>query len=143
MKRLLLLFIPLMFFFGCEVFEEEEGNAANECLLYGSWSLDYIEGGGYGPDCYCGYDAIICEQNNDECATLTFLETGDYMMVNLDGEEQPGWWISDCVMGGDLVLQNPDGASTDTTYTVITYMSNNNFSWSTPGDVIYHFSKIN
>ena len=111
MKKLLLLFIPLVFFFGCEedennndnsttgyncidndCFSEEGGQyttlqdclsvCENECLLYGNWELNYV----YDSDGYC---AVFCSTTASEtpCVSTYNEDYSNCLMVsfNVDG----------------------------------------------------------
>ena len=113
MKRLLLLFIPLMFFFGCE---EENNNESTECLLYGTWEF-YSEDGNDGSDCLVYCNANIsdapCSPTNtsttDLCSQLTFNENGSFTY----SQENPnyfyqGTWSGGCDVNNVLEMNSTD-----------------------------------
>jgi len=128
MKRLLLLFIPLMFFFGCE---EEESNES--CQLIGVWSVDYeiyplgIDGEGYETvSCWCGYVSDACTHlytyyDIEYCRTLDFQENGSLIAIeyssssnelnNVESEENFNW-SSDGCGPSDLIILNEEEANT-------------------------------
>ena len=96
MKKLLLLFIPLMFFFSCELFEEEEvctGNATSD-LVVGTWETNttfYYSEDGSLYDCYnvCNSSNSLCTDH--ECITSTM--NCDGTVSNSLGES--GTWSYD------------------------------------------------
>tara|TARA_B100000530_G_C15781396_1_gene417684 strand:+ start:162 stop:617 length:456 start_codon:yes stop_codon:yes gene_type:complete len=97
MKKLLLLFIPLMFFFSCELFEEEEevctGNATSD-LVVGTWETNtifyyYTNGDLYNCVNVCNSSNNLCVDN--ECITSTYNCDGTY--TNSLGES--GTWSYD------------------------------------------------
>ena len=120
MKRVLLLFIPLMFFFGCDS-DEGEG----DCLLYGTWNLNYIEEPDYdypgGIYCFCGYLDNLCYLDkygdikmNDECISITFLEDGGYQVLTVDPwntENYSGTWTGGCLMGDSIFFVESNGGN--------------------------------
>ena len=106
MKRLLLLFIPLVFFFGCE-----EENNSNECLLYGTW--EFYSEDGYSDECmvYCNASIVDspCDPKTiyvgDLCAQMTFNEDGSWSYL----QENPsyyyeGTWSSNCSVGNTVTI---------------------------------------
>ena len=113
MKKLLLLFIPLVFFFSCE---EENNNESTECLLYGTWefySEDYN-----GVDCFVYCTANIADAPcgplntsvDDICAQLTFNENGSFAY----SQQNPyyyyqGTWDSSCSVNSTLELNSTEG----------------------------------
>ena len=107
MKKLLLLFIPLVFFFGCE---EENNNESTECLLYGTWDYAYEQWSS-------GYCAIWCDtpvnetpcsmENVEiypECEQITFNNDGTYTLTIEDNNSYSyqGAWSGGCAVGESL-----------------------------------------
>ena len=111
MKNLLFLFIPLVFFFGCE---EGDNANSNECLLYGSWDLSYSYGDGSSGVCllYCNTNinetpcdsATTFSPDYEACEQWNFNEDGSFLITStmlIDGFVE-GSWSSDC--GEESVL---------------------------------------
>ena len=159
MKRLLLLFIPLMFFFSCEVSEEEEYiltgcmdiNACNysdqaveddssciyaeeyydcagNCLLYGTWNLNWIHQNEEEEEyciiyCYSAVSDSPCGISNTEvgfyyymCPNMVFNSNGSFE-VNYDESYASNYdpisasfILNDCSPGGEI---NLSGSSED------------------------------
>ena len=134
MKKILLLFIPLVFFFGCD---EENNYDSNECLLYGLWYVDYMTN--YSADdteCFCEYSSSICNDNNDACPYINFLENGSLSGLDADGDLLAGEWTSDCEDGATITIQYDTG---DIYYGSIVSISNNTLMIDdeTSGGIIY------
>tara|TARA_B100000965_G_scaffold320166_1_gene281156 strand:+ start:86 stop:508 length:423 start_codon:yes stop_codon:yes gene_type:complete len=134
MKRLLLIFIPLMFFFGCE---NEEEDVDNCFFLYGNWNIDYAtEGTSIG--CFCGYNEDACTEILDDCLTFDFLEDGSYVAMRIeDGSsyEELGSWSSDCSDGNSIVL-TPTNTNNSIVTLVIQTISNNNLELVGYGEIM-------
>jgi len=125
-KCVLLLIVPLLFFFGCE----EESNS-NECLLYGTW--DFYSEDGYSDDCmvYCNASILEspCNPENiyvgDLCAQLTFNEDGSFIY----SQENPsyyyeGSWTSGCQVGDLLSAIEYKDFESDWVYVINSISSN-------------------
>ena len=141
MKRLLLLFIPLVFFFSCE---EEESNES--CQLIGVWNVDYevfpegIDGEDYEViSCWCGYVSDICTElytyNDIEyCQTLEFQENNSLIAIEysnssnqlntIESEESFSWSSNGCAEN-DLITVNGEGGLTDLQITIVSISANN------------------
>ena len=138
-KRLLLLFIPLMFFLGCE---EEESNES--CQLIGVWNVDYevfpegLDGEDYEViTCWCGYVSDMCTElytyNNIEyCQTLEFQENNSLIAIEysnssnqlntIESEENFSWSSNGCAEN-DLITVTGDFA--DLQITIVSISANN------------------
>jgi len=115
MKKILLLFIPLIFFFGCDKEEEEV-----VCLLEGIWSVNYID---YGTYCepYCDVDLsdIPCTVSgygyyDNTCVTLTFNSNEIVTMITSYAQDEyvntaSGTWSSGCEEGDNIIITEMDG----------------------------------
>ena len=109
MKKLLLLCIPLVFFFGCE--EDNSNNDVNTCLIEGTWSLEtYDELNGEYLTCFCEYVSGACEVFDKDCIDFVF-EPNNYFHSLYNGEfEGGGTWDADCseIESGAIVTLNLD-----------------------------------
>ena len=93
MKKLLLLFIPLMFFFSCELFNEEE-TLELDSSLFGNWIV-------------CGASSEYYQMNLSSSGNFVWMHKNTYSTIpnNCFGgatiESNSGiWWID----GGYLIL---------------------------------------
>ena len=120
MKKLLLLFIPLIFFLGCETEEDVE------CLLYGNWSINYNITDSVGMACFCGYVEDSCIDVLEDCMTFNFFENGEFIAQSSDPgfNEILGEWAGGCSVGESLVLTPIDTINIINTF-VIQHISNN------------------
>ncbi len=143
-KLLLLLIIPLLFFNSCE--EEEEV----DCLLYGTWNLDYIT---YANICEEWCDGNGCDDwygkevgKDYECWTFTFYENGSFQSGNNYGYNYPGGtWLffeGNCGPGGHIAIsQNSDGEGMyDSDLEIIT-LTDSELTLSDDGEEMIYFSK--
>ena len=134
MKKLLLLFIPLVFFFGCQ---NDDDNAS--CNLNNNWQLDYIyyviSGENVGPlinyeyyfcaedytnldfDCYdstnggLNLTTIVSDisfydyvQNQGGSIHLNIETTNEKGELGVDFDYDGTWIISDCEEGGEITI---------------------------------------
>tara|TARA_B100001250_G_scaffold92497_1_gene76984 strand:+ start:266 stop:676 length:411 start_codon:yes stop_codon:yes gene_type:complete len=131
MKKLLFLFIPLVFFFSCEPEEEE-----SSCLLFGNWSVDYFEDIDSGKiTCICGYSDSLCDEYDDDCASINFLD-GEFDLETLDDYIISGTWSGGCFTGESIFLESfePDSY----TFFIISISENNLvLSSSEDGEITY------
>ena len=103
MKRLLLLFIPLVFFFSCELFEEEENSWLDEDL-FGTWKSEgvYIDLSTLTPAIGEFY--------------YNFNQNGTYEYFGGGNTKNGDWWVD-----GDVLLTSivgDDGIPNSRTYDV-------------------------
>ena len=121
MQKLLLLFIPLLFFFSCETEEEN----VNNCLLYGNWNLDYTETA-ESVSCLCGYVESSCTETMDYCMTFNIFENGEFISQSseFDSGEVLGTWSGGC-SPKDTVILTPNDNTLDILTLVIQTISNN------------------
>jgi len=134
MKRLFLLFIPLVLFFGCE---EDTNYDSNECLLYGLWYVGYMTN--YSTDdthCYCEYSSSVCNDNIDACPYINYLENGSFSGLDGDGNLLAGEWISGCEDGAAFTIEHDTG---EIYYGSIISISNNTLMLddATSGGIMY------
>lgn len=140
MKKILLLFIPLVFFFGCETDQEN----ITDCQLIGLWNLDSevypqgIDGENYETiSCWCGYVSDACTHlytyyDFECCRTFDFQENGslavlEYCSSSNEFNSEENWtWSSDDCGVGDLIILNEGG--TDTMTITIQAISENNLT---------------
>ena len=138
MKKLLLLFIPLMFFFGCE----EEENIPDECLLYGTWSLDYYESVETGYTiCTCGFDADNCDLLMTQCAPITLSEDGGLNANTLGGIDRVGEWSGGCQVNDEIIFNWFDQLQEEYTIIILS-ISNNSLLMQSSDGYINHLTKI-
>ncbi len=121
MKKLLLLFIPLVFFFGCEPEDENVDN----CLLHGNWNVDYVDQSDEVV-CYCEHIESSCTETVEDCMTFNFLENGEFIAQSsyFDSGEVLGVWSGDC-SSGDTVILTPNDDTLNVVTLVIQTISNN------------------
>tara|TARA_B100001250_G_scaffold365090_1_gene345595 strand:- start:495 stop:932 length:438 start_codon:yes stop_codon:yes gene_type:complete len=145
MKRLLLLFIPLVFFFSCE-----KDNNTN-CLLVGeAWTLNYIDFIDYGCALFCGtVEVEDCTDwypdKEDLCLTIQF-NADKTCVINIteDGETETnsGTWDSSCGVNNILSIYDENGGlSTSTEYYEILTLESNILEWRRPSGDIYVLTK--
>jgi len=137
MKKLVFLFIPLMFFFGCEEEEnDDEPIIGYSCLLIGSWNqtifreyyipLDNVNieddwnsfntSEIIGAQCQCSYWHPDCKGDqyygtqSNECWIWIFAEDGGYYMVREDNGfyVNLGNWGGDCLNYDNIFAYNGD-----------------------------------
>ncbi len=119
-KKILLLLIPLISFFGCELFEEEE---ATICLIEGTWSAVYVSSPDYGCSIYCDTSPsnVPCSPTNiyngysGTCLTVVFNNNNTYSATwTGDGYDAPeintGIWESSGCNAGDMLYLDGDTA---------------------------------
>ena len=80
----MLLFIPLLFFIGCE---EEDNNDDNSAIcLEGSWSIQSFDNSGYDYLlCFFDYVSGACGEFDQSCYDFVF-ESNNYFHALADGE---------------------------------------------------------
>ena len=131
-----LLFSGLIFS-SCEDDSESEGD---DCLLYGTWTLSYVESDG---DCQfaCASENSLpgdCDNitNYGSCLTVTINDDGSFNGSDGTGS-QGGTWTGDCSQGAPVSATMMDG--TQLNGSIVT-VSANELSINSDGS-IYVFDK--
>ena len=114
MKKIILLFIPLLFFIGCE---EEDNNDDNSAIcLEGSWSIQSFDNSGYDYLlCFCDYVSGACGEFDESCYDFVF-ESNNYFHALADGEfSNGGTYQADCPIfpGATIIIDMNDGSDFD------------------------------
>jgi hypothetical protein len=121
MKKLLLLFIPLLFFIGCEEEDNNDDNSNNSTTcLEGSWSIQSFDSSLYDDyvQCFCDYVSGACDVFDEDCFDFVF-ESDNYFHSLVNGEfGNGGTYQADCPIGpgSTIIVEMNDGYLSDGTW---------------------------
>ena len=117
MNKLFFLFIPLLFFIGCEEEDSNDDNLNNSTTcVEGVWRVQSIDASGYDYLlCFCDYVSGACGEFDDSCYDFVF-ESNAYFHTLVNGEfSNGGTYQADCPIGPGytIMLHMNDGPEFD------------------------------